>query len=261
MGGDSEQLKYCKRIGLLYLCWLIIDFWYVWTNKTYFHVGIGEGIIEFIKDLFFASTFPGSWYLSASVMGGIWVYILNKIFHPVITFVVSYLLACYISRVNMLPDSFQVAYEWYAMTFRKEVILSFPGQMVWIPAGQLLSLVMKDLWSRKRLLPVSVFVFIASLIINFFVNIIELKIIMAISIVIACLLIDLPSSSIYKRLRSYSILMFFFHFSIAGKMRYFTAIVGDSLLTNWLYYLIVVTMSVLFAEMVLRLEKQNTLLF
>lgn len=91
MGGYSELLKYCKRIGLLYLCWLIIDFWYVWTNKTYFHVGIGEGIIEFIKDLFFASTFPGSWYLSASVMGGIWVYILNKIFHPVITFVVSYL--------------------------------------------------------------------------------------------------------------------------------------------------------------------------
>lgn len=84
---------------------------------------------------------------------------------------------------------------------------------------------------------------------------------MAISIVIACLLIDLPSSSIYKRLRSYSILMFFFHFSIAGKMRYFTAIVGDSLLTNWLYYLIVVTMSVLFAEMVLRLEKTKYFAF
>lgn len=56
-------------------------------------------------------------------------------------------------------------------------------------------------------------------------------------------------------------LIFFFHFSIAGKIGLFTAIVGDTLLTNWLYYLIVIVISVLFAEIVLRLEKTKYLFF
>jgi len=261
-GGTLNLLGYCKRIGLLYLCWFIIDFWFVYTNKPYFHVGIVKGVTNLLKDVFFATTFPGSWYLSASVVGVVLVYYLNKFLHPIITFVITYLLACYVYRFNMLPESWQGVYEWYAMNIREGVSLSFPGQMIWISIGQLLSTVMTSLDDKKKwLLSVSASAFALSMVLSLFINAIELRVVSSTMIVVACILVDLPSSPIYKRLRNYSILMFFFHFSIAGKMRYFFAIVGDTLLTNWLYYLFVVAVSILFAEAVLRLEKNKYLSF
>lgn len=206
--------------------------------------------------MIFATTFPGSWYLSASVVGVVLVYCLNKFLHPIITFIITYLLAFYVTRYSMLPEPLQGGYEWYAMTFRKEVSLSFPGNMIWISIGQLLSLVIPVIEDKKKwLLPLSTSAFVLSLFLRFYISAFELLIVSATTIVVVCLLIDLPSSPIFKRLRNYSILMFFFHFSIAGKMMFFTAIVGNTLLTNWLYYLLVVAASILFAEMVLRLEK------
>lgn len=207
----------------------------------------------------FATTFPGSWYLSASVVGVVLVYYLNRFLHPVITFIITYLLACYVARYNLLPESFQGLFKWYSKTFQS---LSFPGQMIWISIGQLLSLVMSKFDDNKKwLLPLSATAFVLSLIFSLYINAFELLIVSATTIVVVCILIDLPSSPIFKRLRNYSILMFFFHFSIAGKGKYFTAIVGDSLLTNWLYYLLVVVTSILFAELVLRLEKTKYLGF
>ena len=261
-GGHFCLLSYCKRIGLLYLCWFVIDFWYVYSNKPYFQVGIVEGITEFLKDIFFATTFPGSWYLSASVMGVIIVFYLNKFMHPIITLVITYLFACYVARANMLTDDIQGIYNWYAVTFRKEVSLSFPAQMIWISIGYFLSLVLADIKKNKSwVLPVSIIAFMSSLFLLLFINAIEIRIISVLTIVVVCILVDLPSSPIFKRLRNYSILIFFFHFSIAGKKGMFTAIVGDTLLTNWLYYLIVIVISVLFAEIVLRLEKTKYLFF
>lgn len=67
--------------------------------------------------------------------------------------------------------------------------------------------------------------------------------------------VKLPDSPAYKRIRNYSILIFLFHFSIAGKMSLFCLIVGDTLMANWLYYILVIMISVAFAETVLRLEK------
>ena len=254
-GGYFALLKYCKRIGLLYLSWFIIDFWYVWTNKPYFSAGVANGVIELFKDLIFATTFPGSWYLSASVMGVVIIYLLNKIMHPVIVFIITFLVAYYIRCIDLFPDSMQGVYNWYATTFREEVQLSFPAQMVWISIGQILALyldrlVEKKVFSLSLLCSICLSAFVACI----FLKSIAISIVLVVSLVLICLRIDLPSNPIYTRLRNYSILVFFFHFSIAGKMAYFTRYVGDILLTNWIYYLIVVAISISFAEVILRLE-------
>ena len=62
-------------------------------------------------------------------------------------------------------------------------------------------------------------------------------------------------------MREISILMFLFHFSIAGKMDIFCSFVGDSLLTNYVYYFLVLGISIVFAESILRLERIKVLGF
>ena len=258
----SELVKYCKRIGLLYLCWLIIDSWYIWENKSYFSMGY-IGLVEFIKDLIFATTFPGSWYLSASVMGVIFVYSLNKLFHPIVVFLLLLLLRFYFFKIESFPTSLQGPYEWYVKYLRKEVTLSFPAQMIWISIGQLLSIFMSKIEKRKELLfPCFCITFIFAYILGIYYSGLEIRIFMVVSLVCICFLIELPSNPIYVKIRNYSILMFFFHFSIAGKKVLFCSFIGkDTLITNWIYYFIVIIVSIAFAEIVLRLEKNKYLSF
>lgn len=49
--------------------------------------------------------------------------------------------------------------------------------------------------------------------------------------------------------------------SITGKMGLFCGFVGDVLVTNWLYYIFVIAVSIAFSEIILRLEKYKFLKF
>ena len=259
-GGYSDLWKYCKRLGLLYFSWLIIDGWFIWANKPYLHENLFDAIIDFAKDILFATTYPGSWYLSASVVGVVLVYVLSRYIHPVATFLLSFVIAYYISHHADFSFAVQRPYEWYATHLREDVHLSFPAQMVWISVGQLLSICKTKIEKNgKWLLPVSVVLFLGGYVVSCLSH--SYLCIMVVSIFIACFLINLSDNPIYKRIRNYSILMFFFHFSIAGKMNRFCAIVGDNLLTNYIYYFMVVALSILFAEIVMRLEKTKHLGF
>ena len=256
-GGESKDVfKYCKRIGFLYFSWLLIDAWFIIVRKSYFDMGLWQGLMQFVKDLIFGTTFPGSWYLSASVMGVLLVYGMSRILNKYIVFLFTLAIALYVSYVNQLPPTMQIPYDWYAANLREEVNLSFPAQMVWISLGQILSFWIVKIENKKRdLLPLSVGFFVVAYVVNVFSPLFLLKLMMAIALFIICLLVQLPDSSLYKRLRNYSILMFFFHFSIAGKIGIFCKFTGDTLLTNWLYYILVVVASVTFSEIILRLEK------
>ena len=218
-------------------------------------MGFLHGSVEFIKDLIFGTTFPGSWYLSATVMGVLIVYTLSRVLNKYIVFLITFCIALYVSCVNSLPEIMWVPYDWYATHLRKEVNLSFPAQMVWISIGYIISYwLIKMQEYKKILIPLSIVLFGCGFVIQILSPSLVSMIIMVLTLFTFCFLIDLPDSELYKRIRNYSILMFFFHFSIAGKMGLFCNIVGDTLLTNWLYYLLVVAISVIFAEAILRLE-------
>ena len=95
-GGYAVLAHYVKRICILYLCWLVLDGWYVVMRMPYFHEGLFFGALHFIKDMVFATTCPGSLYLSASVVGVILVYSISRYTHPFFTFF------SYIVRINKL---------------------------------------------------------------------------------------------------------------------------------------------------------------
>lgn len=221
-----------------------------------------HGLLEFVKDLIFATTFPGSWYLSASVMGVLIVYGLSRLVNRYVVFMITLQIALYVSYANILPETMQIPYNWYATNLREEVSLSFPAQMIWISMGHILSYWLVKIENEKRvLLPLSAVIFIVVLTAIYFFPLFILKVALVLALFTFCLLVQLPTSDIYKRLRNYSILMFFFHFSIAGKMGLSCRFIGDNLATNWLYYILVVFISISFSEAVLRLEKFKFLKF
>ena len=204
-GGYAVLAHYVKRICILYLCWLVLDGWYVVMRMPYFHEGLFFGALHFIKDMVFATTFPGSWYLSASVVGVILVYSISRYTHPFFTFLLSFAIAYYISHYSIFPESIQCPYYWYASHFRKEVSLSFPGSMVWISIGQLLSSAKN--WielNKKWLMPLCLGIFI----ITYATSIVLIPLyiepyLMVVSLFVVSFLIELPDNPLYKRIRNY----------------------------------------------------------
>ena len=116
----------------------MIDCWFIITHKPYFDLGLRHGLLELVKDMIFGTTFPGSWYLSASVMGVLIVYGLSKVVNRYVVFLITLLIALYVSYANVLPETMQIPYNWYSANLREDVGLSFPSQMIWISIGQIL---------------------------------------------------------------------------------------------------------------------------
>lgn len=231
-------------------------------KRPYLSDGFPKGCIEFVKDLFFGTTFPGSWFLSALIVSVLLVYFMNRMLGKYMTLLLTLLVALYVSCVDNLPAHWHFAYDWYAANVRTEVNLSFPSQMIWVAIGMFIGSNLDILISKKNvLLPVMSALAITCYIISCFWTSPFIKYIWVVSICLIAFFIDLPDCPAYKRIRNYSILIFLFHFSIAGKMSLFCTVVGDSLVTNWLYYILVIAISIAFAEVVLRLEKVRHLEF
>lgn len=254
--------KWCKRLSILYLVWLLIDSWFIVFRKGYFKLGLVDGTVDFVKDLFLGSTYPGSWFLSALLMSVIVVFFLSKILNPYIVMFITLLVAMYVRNISLLPDDWLGPYDWYASHVREEVNLSFPSQMVWISFGQIiaskLSLIEKY---RKFFSPLCIIISVVCYALAIWCKNPFSIYFFVIAIFIVFFLLKLPNHPVYKRMREISILMFLFHFSIAGKMDIFCSFVGDSLLTNYVYYFLVLGISIVFAESILRLERIKVLGF
>lgn len=169
---------------------------------------------------------------------------------------IALLLSLYVSCIDLLPESMRRLYEWYADNVRQEVNLSFPPQMIWVAMGMIIGCKLdKFVFYRKTIYPWAIGLTIICYVASLFGHFILVKYMWVISICLVAFLVNLPNKCVYIRIRNYSILIFFFHFSIAGKMSLFCSIIGDSLLTNWLYYILVVIVSIAFAEVIVRLER------
>lgn len=213
--------------------------------------------LEFAKDLFFGTTYPGSWFLSALLVSVVLVYFSWRTIGKYVTLGITLLVSLYVSYIDQLPEYMRVAYDWYASNVRQEVNLFFPSQMVWVTIGMLIGTNLDRIMLQKRIYPLAIGIAVVFYVISILWHTILIKYVWVVSICLIAFFIELPDDPIYKRIRNYSILIFLFHFSIAGKMSLFCSFVGDSLLTNWLYYLV----SIVFAEIVLRLEKVHHLGF
>ena len=259
---------YCKRIGLLYIVWFVIDIGFIILRKNYFQSGgenkMGTLVIQLVKDVFFASTYPGSWFLSASVMALVFVCLMSRYLGSLVTFFLCLLISLYIAFHSVLPELLQIPYNWYAATFREEVNLSFPFAMVWMSMGEIMAKSSHyQKWemfgkSHKKLLAaLFVLVFLVALCGFEYTS----YFIVPLIFVLACC-VDLKDSKIYRYLRNSSILVFFSHFWIAGKKCIFLDLIGyDITIFHIVYYLIVVAVCFSFAMIVLLLEQKRGLKF
>lgn len=261
-GGYAPLVRYSKRLAILYFCWLIIDIWFVIFKRPYISDGFPEGCLEFAKDLLFGTTFPGSWFLSALLVSVVIVYVGYRTIGKYAIVCIALLISLYVSCIDLLPENMRGLYEWYATNVRQEVGLSFPSQMIWVAIGLIIGINLDNvLLHKKTIYPLVIGLAIVCYVLSLFWHSIFLKYVWVVSVCLIAFFIDLPDKPIYKRIRNYSILIFLFHFSIAGKMSLFCSFAGDSLVTNWLYYILVVVISITFAEVVLRLEKIRYLEF
>ena len=262
-GGGKHLLTYCRRLVILYFCWFIIDIWFIIFKRPYITEGFPDGLIQLFKDFIFATTYPGSWFISALLVSVCLVYLFEKISGKTITLLITLVLSVYFKSIELFPDSWHCLYDWYSENFRKDITLSFPANMIWISIGSIIGSKL-DLIARykKQILIINTIIcficyffqiiFYSSFIVNY---------LLVPAICAIAFSIDLGHETVLKRLRNYSILIFFAHFSIAGKMNLFCHFVGDSLITNWIYYIIVVFASIAFAAVILDLEKKPHLHF
>lgn len=261
-GGYAPLVRYGRRLSILYFCWLIIDIWFVLFKRPYISDGFPSGCFEFVKDLFFGTTFPGSWFLSALLVSVVLVYIGYRTIGKYTIVGIALLISLYVSCIDLLPEQMRGIYEWYAVHVRQEVNLSFPSQMIWVAIGMIIGTNLdKIIFSKKTIYPWTLGLTIVCYALRLFGNSIFVNYIWVASVCLIAFLMELPDKPIYMRIRNYSILIFLFHFSIAGKMMLFCSVVGDSLLTNWLYYILVIVVSIAFAELIMRLERVRHLEF
>ena len=112
--------------------------------------GFPNGGLEFAKDLFFGTTYPGSWFLSALLVSVVLVYFGWRTIVKYVTLGITLLVSLYVSYIEQLPEYMRGAYDWYAANVRQEVDLSFPSQMVWVAIGMLIGTNLDRIISQKK---------------------------------------------------------------------------------------------------------------
>lgn len=82
--GEEEQKKIRKTFVLrnirLYVFWFVVclPVTLILRKDRYLAVGLWSGLAEFLRSLFFGSTFMASWYISSAVIGVLVIYFLTK---------------------------------------------------------------------------------------------------------------------------------------------------------------------------------------
>lgn len=129
---------YIFRLLKLYIGWFIILLPITLKIRNYFVNGIVDGLKRIFFGFIFGSTFVASWYIMATILGTLLVYMLTKYFGntmTLITGIIFYLISCVATNyynvlsVVCLDDLLK----YYPGNFYN----SFPVAVIWIVIGKL----------------------------------------------------------------------------------------------------------------------------
>lgn len=210
--------KFAKRLALVYLFYFILLSPVIIPNRGWLQAGFPNGLGLLVEDVLLRYTYPGSWFLSALIVATTIVYLLCKKINPWILLGCFLALHLYIFNVDKLPAFCHVFYDWYE-THVRTIKLSFPIALVWVAMGACLASpkVLRSLPDLKKHTAIVWSVFVLSFILEYF----HLLCINGLGriLMVACLIVifynmDLTPSPLYKKLREYSILIFFWHFIV-----------------------------------------------
>ena len=202
-------LHFTKRLVYLYLFWMIIQLPLVIYTRKYFSMTFIEFIGNFLLDITLRTTFHGSWFFSALIVG-IWIiYGFSKYFKEKIIWIIPLCLSLYTYHAASLPIKYQGLWELYA-DYITNPQNSFPVSLFWISLGYILAnpLIIKTIGKFKKFPLVIVLVIAWCISISY----LDLRVFMVVSIFIMALNSKINYKPIFKFMRQSSILIFTLHF-------------------------------------------------
>lgn len=132
---------FIKRICTFYLFWFVINLPFIVNEHRddWFGVGLLDGILNFGRDLFFYSTFTGSWFLAALVLSVLFVALLNFFrINEVIIAAIGIGVFVYFGMNSFLPESWHGLYLWTDRHLQ-DVYFTFITGIPYVIIGFLLS--------------------------------------------------------------------------------------------------------------------------
>ena len=212
-----NYLHFVKRLTFIYGVYFVLQLPIITRSKGYLTMDFPIFISEFIKDLFLRYTFSGSWFLSALVIAVTIVFLLYNKVTSWLLLGVFFMLHLYLYNSVKFPEELQYFIKWYELNIR-DIHLSFPNALVWVSLGACLanSKTLEYISKMKRFYLYCVLVFAVSFFMEYFAVFVRGigMFFMVVCLIVLFYNIQLKNSVIFRCLREYSVLMFFWHFIV-----------------------------------------------
>lgn len=148
---------FVQRNLALYACWFVIllPITFIKRRDLFFTGNILESILNFLRSLFFGSTFVASWFITASVAGALIVYFLCRILKKDwAVFLVALASYCFVtlasSYMPVVGDTFiGDAVNGYTYVMG-HLVCSFPASLLYVFIGKFFAerkIMIKSLWT------------------------------------------------------------------------------------------------------------------
>lgn len=223
-------VKFVKRNLKLYLFWLVLLFPIAYVYWEYYKYSFWDGILRFIKNFFFGSTFLASWYIMALIEGILIIYFLSKKFSNTLLLILStfiYFICCLASNyyfiLNYFPNKFISKLVDICAFGDLKIYNSFFAGLVWIVIGKMIAIYKVNFNQKKS----NIYILLISLVLLYAEHYIIQKYKLAaandcyIMLLFLCPMIFLKILSINisinnaKLFRKFSTITYCTHFSIA----------------------------------------------
>ncbi|MBR6047964.1 MAG: acyltransferase family protein [Bacteroidaceae bacterium] len=223
---DKKTLKkYIIRIAKLYVIWFVIDIPLTYVNRFHNDQYFVENIYKLIRSFFISSTFSGSWYLTASIEGTILVYLLSKRLNNILIFLFCFIL--YILSVMFTFYSSFLPNDIVLWIYKHLGLLSntFFSSSIFIILGKIIADNKETSFHRKNIISIGLVVSFSLALSEVIFTIPYRKTIFASTdsylsliplgffIALWILSHEIVSKKSYLKLRNYSTIFYFIHFS------------------------------------------------
>ena len=162
---DISNLKvYIKRLLFLYLFWFI--FWLPFYSYSHrddlFQISPLNGVVFFFQSFFFGSTFEASWYIMASIIGTLIVFLWGRIFNNLVLLLLGcliYIIAVLGTTYHDLFCTFGLLNDWFREYTGTNMTVSFPVSIIYICIGKYLSDIFyqQNFGSKRNMLLIIIF--------------------------------------------------------------------------------------------------------
>ena len=255
---------FLKRLIILYAFWFIATLpLTIYDKWNYIDYGFPKICWYVLKDFLFCYTFPGSWFLTALIVGTLIVFVLKKYLKAtsLVLLTLSLLTFLYVKIVPFCPSWLQKPYLFIQMNLRDEVELTPVTGFIWccvgcvLASGDAMKKISKKFGTMYLLIVFSI-TYLASVLLPNDIAFVVLPLLVLAIVLLAYIIQLKPRGDVYMKLRNLSILIYLLHFPL---LRIRNILPTDSL--HIFYYVIVVVTALLIAEIILKLEKVNIFRF